>query len=160
MVLRTLLIPKRQKGVEKRRRTSQHKSNEGEERKNTGSNNCINIRCSRSRFIYSSHIIHCLGRTFDFLPRKSQRPYLWWAMIEIECIKGAFSSTSSCLSLCVLFGYTVVFGFPNCCIWISKFYYLPKLLLGWVTTRSLSLRRFVALPKIVQDRLSTTPPPG
>jgi hypothetical protein len=25
---------------------------------------------------------------------------------------------------------SVVFGFPNCCIWISKFYYLPKLLLG------------------------------
>jgi len=47
---------------------------------------------------------------------------------------------------------SVVFGFPNCCIWISKFYYLPKLLLGWVTTRSLSLRRFMALPKIVQGR--------
>jgi len=48
--------------------------------------------------------------------------------------------------------------------WFSKFYflweYLPKLLLGWVTTRSLSLRRFVALPKIVQGRLSTTPPQG
>jgi hypothetical protein len=58
----------------------------------------------------------------------------------------------------------VGFGFPNFCIWFSKFYfkreYLPKLLLGWVTTRSLSLRRFVALPKIVQGRLSTTPPPG
>jgi len=24
----------------------------------------------------------------------------------------------------------VVFGFPNCCIWIFKFDYLPKLLLG------------------------------
>jgi len=55
---------------------------------------------------------------------------------------------------------TVVFRFPNSCIWISKFYYLLKLLLGWVMTRSLSLRRFVALPKIVQDRLSTTLPPG
>ena len=55
---------------------------------------------------------------------------------------------------------TVVFGFSNCCICISKFYYLPNLLLGWVTTRSLSLRRFVALPKIVQGRLSTTLPPG
>jgi len=37
--------------------------------------------------------------------------------------------------------------------------YLPKLLLGLVTTRSLSLRRFATLPKVVQDRLSTTPPP-
>ena len=46
------------------------------------------------------------------------------------------------------------------CILVFKFYFLPKLLLGWVTTRSLSLRRFVALSKIVQDRLSTTPPPG
>jgi hypothetical protein len=30
--------------------------------------------------------------------------------------------------------FTVIFGFLNCCIWISKFYfeieYLPKLLLG------------------------------
>jgi len=48
----------------------------------------------------------------------------------------------------------VVFGFPNCCIWISKFYYLPKLLLSWVTTRSLSLRRFVALSKIVQQTIN------
>jgi hypothetical protein len=26
--------------------------------------------------------------------------------------------------------FLLFFGFPNCCIWISKFYYLPKLLLG------------------------------
>jgi len=54
--------------------------------------------------------------------------------------------------------------FQTVVFWFSKFYfiweYLPKFLLGWVTTRSLSLRRFVALPKIVQDRLSTTPPLG
>jgi len=38
--------------------------------------------------------------------------------------------------------------------------YLSKLLLGWVTIMSLSLRRFVALSKVLQGRLSTTPPPG
>jgi len=53
----------------------------------------------------------------------------------------------------------LVLGFPNFCIWISKFYYQSKLLLGWVTIKSLSLRRFVALSKIVQGRLSTRPPP-
>jgi len=54
MLLRPFLIPKGQyteKGlhglknkVEKRRRTRQHKSKEGEERKNTGSINC-EFRC-------------------------------------------------------------------------------------------------------------------
>ena len=39
----------------------------------------------------------------------------------------------------------------------SCFKNLPKELLGWVTTRSLSLRCFVALPKFVQGRVTTTP---
>ena len=46
------------------------------------------------------------------------------------------------LKLLFLDSQTVVF-------WLSKFYFLPKLLLGSVTTMSLSLRCFVALPKIV-----------
>jgi len=58
--------------------------------------------------------------------------------------------------------YLVGFGFSNCCIYIFKFYfkreYLYKLLLCWVKTRSLSLRCFMTLSKIVQVRQSIMSP--
>ena len=43
----------------------------------------------------------------------------------LEALKVAFLN-----GMHVVLFETVVFGFSNCCIWISKFYYLPKLLLG------------------------------
>jgi len=52
------------------------------------------------------------------------------------------------------------FGFSNCCVWIFKIYFQKdfsstKIIIGLSHNHVPLLRRFVAIPKIIQDILST-----